>query len=119
MTAQRKRTWTWVFWLAMVGQLVALYLPSLPSGVGFPHADKVVHTLIFAAPALVGMLAGMRSLLLGLGLGAHAVASEVVQHYLLTERAGDPWDSAAGILGVTIGLLLGWPVQRRSRVPSR
>jgi uncharacterized membrane protein HdeD (DUF308 family) len=116
--AQRKRTWTWVFWLAMVGQLVALYLPSLPSGIGFPHADKVAHTLLFAAPAFVGMLARMQPLLLALGLGAHAVVSEVVQHYLLTDRAGDPWDSAAGLLGVALGLLLGWAVRRRSRVPS-
>lgn len=93
--------------LAVVGQLVALYWPDPPSGPGIPGLDKVVHVVIFLAPALLGVLAGIRPVVLAPLLIAHAVVSEVVQHLLLSGRGGDPWDAVADIVGVALGLAIG------------
>lgn len=101
--------------LAIVLQLVALYWPSPPSGPGIPGLDKLVHASVFLLPAALGVVAGIRPLWLGAALAAHAVASELVQHLVLPERAGDIWDAAADVVGVAIGLLIGVAIHRRLR----
>ena len=58
---------------------------------------------------------GGRDVLLLLGLGsrlvpavaaAHAPISETIQHFFLSQRAGDVWDVAADWVGVALGVLL-------------
>lgn len=105
--------------LAVLVQLVVLYLPSPPS-TGAPEGlDKLVHAAVFFAPALLGVLAGLRPLWLGLVLAAHAVVSELVQHGLLPARSGDVWDAVADVVGVGLGIGLGLLIRRRSRATLR
>jgi hypothetical protein len=107
--------WTALFALAIVVQLIALYLPNPPSGGGLPGADKVVHAAVFLAPALLGVLAGLRPVVLAPLLIAHAIASEIVQHVFLPGRGGDPWDAVADIVGVAVGLAVGSALLLRVR----
>lgn len=102
-----RRVWGTLFALAVIVQLLALYWPNPPQGGGAPGLDKVVHVGVFLAPALLGMLAGLRPVVLAPLLIAHAVVSELVQHFLLPGRAGDPWDAVADIVGVAVGLAIG------------
>lgn len=110
-----RRVWAVLFALAVVVQLIALYLPNPPSGGGIPGADKAVHAAVFLAPALLGVLAGLRPVVLAPLLIAHAIVSEVVQHLLLPGRGGDPWDAVADIVGVAVGLAVGSALLLRLR----
>ena len=92
-----------------------LYVPSGSDTVSLPHADKVVHAVVFAAPALLGVLAGLRAWIVGAVLAVHAPLSEVVQHLWIPGRAGDPWDVVADVVGVLLGLALGALMLRRVR----
>lgn len=96
-----------------------LYVPG-PSGAPVvPHADKVVHALIFAAPAAVGVMAGFRPWLVAVALVVHAPLSELVQHRFLLGRAGDPWDAVADVVGVAVGLAVGLlAVRKAARRPQ-
>lgn len=105
------------FVLAIAVQLVVLYWPSPPGGPGIPSLDRLVHVTVFLMPALLGVVAGIRPLWLGIALVAHAVASELVQQFALAERSGDIWDAVADLVGVAIGLRLG-VVLRRRLLPS-
>lgn len=107
--------WAALFALAVIVQLIALYLPNPPSGGGLPGSDKVVHAAVFLAPAMLGVLAGVRLVVLAPLLIAHAVVSEVVQHVLLAARGGDPWDAVADIVGVAAGLAIGSALLLRLR----
>ncbi|MBO1769249.1 VanZ family protein [Agrococcus sp. TF02-05] len=105
-----------LFALALVAQLVVLYVPDPPSDIPAPPgSDKLVHFAVFAAPALLGVLAGLRPLWLGAALVAHAVPSELVQHVLLPGRSGDAWDAVADVAGVAVGLAVGWLARRDAR----
>jgi hypothetical protein len=44
---------------------------------------------------------------------AHGVASELVQHFFYTNRAGDPLDVLADWTGTALGLMLAHTVLRR------
>lgn len=103
------------FVVAMAVQVTLLYLHvPTPSGVAtIPHGDKIVHAAIFAAPALLGVLAGLRPWLVGVVLAVHAPVSELVQHVFLPDRFGDPVDMLADWVGVGIGLGLGLWLGRR------
>jgi len=107
------------FALAVLLQLVVLYAPSTPDGTpSIPGLDKVVHVAVFLLPALLGVLAGIRPVVLAALLVAHAVVSEVLQHLLLRERSGDAWDAVADVVGVAVGLAVGLALRsRRSRRP--
>lgn len=106
------------FVAALVAQVVALYfqVPTPDEADGIPQLDKVVHAAIFAAPAFLGVLAGLRPWLVGLVLAIHAPVSEVIQHLFLPGRAGDPWDMVADWVGVAIGIAAGVWVLRRAVV---
>lgn len=113
----RRPLWLAALALAVVVQLVVLYLPSPPEGPGIPGLDKVVHVGVFAAPALAGVLGGLRPAVLGAALAAHAVVSELAQHALLAERSGDAWDVAADLVGVALGLAVGVALRRHAARP--
>lgn len=101
-------------------QFVALYAPDAPgSSSGFPHSDKVVHAVVFGIPVLVAGLGRVTWWPWVVLLGAvHAPVSEVVQHVVLTQRSGDPWDVVADLVGLgmaSMGVLL--VVRQRRRCP--
>lgn len=103
------------FVVSVLAQLWVLYLyvPSASDAVSVQHADKLVHALVFALPAILGVLAGLRERLVGAVLAAHAPVSEVVQHLWIPGRAGDPWDVVADLVGVVLGLVVGTVLLRR------
>jgi VanZ like family len=97
--------WRIGFALAVVVHLAILYWPRAPSTGGIP-IDKVVHAVIFGGVLWVGARAGVPVRPLTALLAAHAVVSELIQHYLLAGRSGDPTDTAADLVGVLIVVLL-------------
>jgi hypothetical protein len=106
--------------LAVVAQLIGLYLPRPPAGANwFPGADKVQHGVAFALPVILltwadtlrcraaGRPPRARVLILVVWISAaHAVISEIVQHVAYADRMGDPLDLLADWSGIAVGGLL-------------
>jgi hypothetical protein len=105
--------------LAVVGQLVGLYVPRTPGAGWFPGADKLQHAVAFALPVVLiswadtlrrratGRPPRARVLVLVVWVSAaHAVVSELVQHAAYANRVGDPLDVLADWSGIAIGGLL-------------
>lgn len=92
---------------AVLVHLVALYLPGSPEpGFELPGADKVAHVLLFALPVwLLGRLTGRVWLIAGV-FSAHAVVSELIQHWFLPHRSGDPLDLLADLAGIALAVAL-------------
>jgi hypothetical protein len=104
------RTLRWAFALAVLVHLAVLYWPDPAAGPPtFPGVDKAVHALVFGAVAWTGRAAGLPVRLLAAALLGHAVLSEVLQHAVLPERSGDPWDAVADVVGTLGGLLVPLP----------
>jgi VanZ family protein len=74
---------------------------------------------VFALPAVLGVLAGVRTRLVALVLAVHAPVSELVQHLWIPTRSGEPWDVVADWVGVALGLLVGLVLARRRGLPRR
>ena len=95
-----------LFWVMCVTVLAGGLTPQAGSPQLFALADKVVHTLAFAALALVGLRSYPRHILvvctLLVALGG---LIEIVQGYTST-RSQELEDFVADILGVGLGALL-------------
>src|SRR5689334_10370704 len=89
--------------VAVVAQLLALYWPVVTVEGPVTWTDKVVHLLVFAVPtyAVGRALGSVRTAVLVFAL--HAPVSELVQHFLLPGRSGDPWDAVVDLVGVALG----------------
>lgn len=113
--------------LAVAIHLYGLYRVTGPPQLSwFPNADKLEHAVGFALPVLLVLLAldryGRRSagwqwLVVGL-FAAHAVVSELIQHWFYVDRTGDPLDALADLVGVTGGWL-GYRLVARRAAPGR
>ena len=103
---------------ALALQMLVLYAPSAPDvGQSALPLDKVVHAAVFALATYTLAAAGVPlGWVVGL-MSAHAVVSELVQHRVLADRAGEPADVAADLVGVVIGVLL-VRIRRRPRRAS-
>ena len=99
-----RRTAAVVFAVLLVTHLAALYWPRVDVQGPVTWSDKVVHVLLFLAPTVAGLLAGVRPAHVVGFLALHAPVSELVQHYLLPHRSGDPWDAVADLAGVVLGV---------------
>lgn len=98
-----KLLWRLAFGVALAVQLIAVYAPVGPGGPEVTGLDKVVHILIFFAPALVALMIGLRARwALGI-LALHAPVSELIQHFALPQRDGDVFDVMADLMGVVLG----------------
>ena len=95
-----------LFWVMCGTVLVGALAPQADSPQLFALADKVVHTLAFAALALVGLRAYPRhTLIVCILLAALGGLIEVVQGY--TSSRSQEWeDFLADMLGVGLGALL-------------
>jgi VanZ family protein len=113
-TSVRVRLWQAAFVVACLIHLYGLYSPRQAGPqMNIPNIDKVAHLVLFGSVAYLGLRVGVRArLLLGL-LVANAVVSELVQHFLLPNRSGDPFDSLADLVGVAVGAWLGFRAIRR------
>ena len=95
-----------LFWVMCGTVLVGALAPQADSAHLFALADKVVHTLAFAALTLVGLRAYPRYVLIvSLLLIALGGLIEIVQGYTST-RSQEWEDFLADILGVGLGALL-------------
>jgi VanZ family protein len=113
-TSVRARLWQAAFVLACLIQLYGLYSPRQAGPhTGIPNDDKVAHLLLFGSVAYLGLRVGVRARLLLAVLVANAVVSELVQHFLLPHRSGDPFDSLTDLVGVAVGAWLGFRAIRR------
>jgi len=121
LSPARKRAAPWArsaFVAAVVANLVVLYWPRQVSDGGIPFADKVVHVCIFAVVVITGARARVPLVwLVGL-LAVHAVTSELVQHWFLPNRSGDPADAAADLVGVAVGAAVAVKLRGRTGVAS-
>ena len=99
--------WRYGLVLVVAVHLAVLYWPRSPSTGGLP-IDKVVHAVIFGMVLWVAARAGLRIAPVAAVLAAHAVVSELIQHYLLAGRSGDPTDTIADLTGVVIVTLFLW-----------
>ncbi|WP_410790338.1 VanZ family protein [Kribbella sp. C-35] len=105
----RVRVWAWriAFVAAVALQLYGVYAPrEAGPHVGIPQIDKVAHCFLFAAVAFTGLKVGVPARWLLGALVANAVVSELVQHWLLPQRDGDPFDALADVAGVALGAWL-------------
>jgi len=97
------RWWLVALGVALAVQLVTLYSPEAVGTPPIAGMDKVVHVLVFAAPALAALLAGISApWALGI-LAVHAPFSELVQHVALSHRSGDVPDVVADLMGIALG----------------
>jgi VanZ family protein len=111
------RSGYWLFGIAVVVQLVALYVPRAPSEGGGHGIDKVVHAAIFAAVVWTGRRAGLPLLWVVLLCAVHGPVSEWVQSHFLPHRDGSVDDAVADLVGVAIGAVL--PTRRAPRPRER
>ncbi|MGO4957651.1 hypothetical protein ACTQ49_10340 [Luteococcus sp. Sow4_B9] len=104
--------------IALVFQCWALYSPSAGGSQPFPHADKLVHLLLFGGVAWLFLLAGARRAA-ALGLSAiHAVVSEIVQWQLIPTRSGSALDLLADFAGIALAWLARSSPPRSVHQPS-
>jgi hypothetical protein len=101
-----RRNWGLLFGAALVVHLVVLYLPDVSATPHVGGLDTVTHMLIFGGVLYAGVRFGLAARPLGALLLAHAVVSELVQHWLLPGRSGDWHDVAADVVGVALAYLV-------------
>ncbi|MDN5795212.1 MAG: VanZ family protein [Intrasporangium sp.] len=99
----------------VVLHLCVLYWPVVTVQGPVSWSDKVVHVLVFALPAFAVGWVWRRIWLTAMIFGAHAVVSELVQALLLPGRSGDPWDTAADLIGVGVAVVALLVVRRRAQ----
>jgi VanZ family protein len=109
-----RRVW---FAVALVAQLLALYVPRAPSEGGGHGVDKLVHAAIFAAVVWTGRRAGLPAVWVVLICAVHAPVSEWVQSHFLPHRDGSATDALADLVGVGIGAFL--PARRSGAGPGK
>lgn len=110
------QSWRWALLAAaVVMQAFALYLPAVPGPSLQLPMDKLVHFLLFAVVAFLARWAGVPLWLTAALLLTQAVASELVQGFLLSERGAEWADFAADLLGIVAGLVAGSWLRARER----
>jgi VanZ family protein len=116
-TKAGRKVWLWriAFVAAVALQLYGVYSPrEAGPHVGIPQIDKIAHAFLFAAVAFTGLKVGVPARWLLGALAANAIVSELVQHWLLPQRDGDPLDALADLAGVAIGAWIGFRANRRT-----
>ncbi len=105
-----------VFAVVVLVSHAVLFAPADDVPASPPGVDKLVHLLLFAALAVSGRWAGVRTRALAGLLLVYAAVSEVVQGVSALERSASVADWAADAVGVLAGLLVWAWVGRRTRV---
>lgn len=97
------RTTAWTsWWVMLLVQAYGLYGPVVEGPEGPVGLDKLGHLLMFGVAAAVA--AALRSRAALLVVVAHAVVSEPLQAWLTSTRDPDPWDLAADLVGIAVGV---------------
>lgn len=99
-----RQLWRVALVLLVAVHLAILYAPDTGAAPPFPGIDKVVHVATFASVALAGLRAGLAARWWLPVVAMHAGVSELVQHWLLPHRSGDPFDVVADLAGLGLGV---------------
>jgi hypothetical protein len=102
----RDRWASGVFVGALLVQMLVLYLPRAPSPGGGTRLDLVVHLAVFALVTWAGRRWGLSTVAMVLFGVIQALSSELIQHWLLPDRSGDPLDVLADLCGILVGTLI-------------
>jgi hypothetical protein len=105
-----------VLGIVLLAHLLALYWPRVDLQGPVTWTDKVLHVVLFGAPALAALAARVpheRWVVAAIAL--HAPLSEWLQHAVLPHRSGDAWDAVADLGGVVVGVTLAVVGRRRGR----
>ncbi|MEV4263678.1 VanZ family protein [Kribbella sp. NPDC049584] len=116
-TRTARTVWLWriAFVAAVALQLYGVYSPrEAGPHIGIPQIDKVAHCFLFAAVAFTGLKVGVPGRWLLGALAANAIVSELVQHWLLPQRDGDPFDVLADLVGVALGAWIAGKTRSRA-----
>jgi len=96
--------WLTLYWAIATLILLGMPASSLPSSGGIPHADKLVHFLIFAAGSFVACRGWPhRTWPVLISLLLFASFTESWQGLLPTSRNEDLLDTMANLVGVAAG----------------
>ena len=113
------KVWLWRigFVAACLLQLYGVYSPRQAGpDVGLPLADKFAHLFLFGSVAFLGLKVAVPARWLLVALVSNAVVSELVQHFVLPQRSGDPFDVVADLVGVAVGAWLGFKAVRSTNI---
>ena len=106
-----------VFAVVVLVSFAVLFAPADDVPTAPPGVDKLVHLLLFAALAVSGRWAGVRSGVLAVGLLVYAAVSEVVQGLSGLGRTASVADWVADVAGLVLGLVAWELVTQRRRAP--
>ncbi len=101
--SQAVMPYLFAFSLIIATGLLLMELP--PSEGGFPHADKIIHTLLFLLLSGTGILAfPKQATLIFVCLAIYAATTELLQHLLTVTRHASLLDWVADIIGILLCL---------------
>ena len=89
--------------IALLVSWVVLFTPESGVPTAPPGTDKVVHLTLFAALAITGRIAGVRTPWLLASLTGYAALSEVLQGVLPLGRSCELLDAVVDVAGALLG----------------
>ena len=105
---------------AVAVNLYSMYAPRVPGPSSSLRLDLVGHAVSFAALTLTGLMAGARARWWIPVVALNALASELIQGFLLPNRSGDGVDLMADAVGITLGWLVArWLAARWQSLTAR
>lgn len=111
---------TVAFAAAVLAHLWGLYWPRVDLPSDAPLTDKWAHLAGFGVPVALAWLRFPRHRTpLVAAFAAHAVISEVLQGLVLPNRVGDSLDALADLIGVALGVAVGWGTRALVRTITR
>jgi VanZ family protein len=92
--------------LLVAGVVFASLMPGPPAPLDLRHFDKLEHALAYAVLAVwfTGIVPRANYWKVPLVLAALGIAIEFLQRAMPFGRTGDPWDFAANVLGIAVGV---------------
>jgi len=95
-----------IFMLSLAVATFLLLMEVSPSESKFPHADKVIHIILFLGLSLFGMLAYPKyPIQILVGLALYGALMEILQHLITVTRFASLLDWIADIIGIVLCLL--------------
>lgn len=105
---------------ALVVNLYAMYAPRVAGPSTSIRLDLVGHAFSFAALTFTGLMAGLNARWLVPLVALNAVASELIQGFLLPNRTGDVTDLMADAVGIVLGWLAArWLITRSQAITAQ
>ena len=93
--------------LLVAGVVFASLMPGPPAPLDLGHFDKLEHALAYAVLAVwfTGIVLRANYWKVALALAGLGIAIEFLQRAMPFGRTADPWDFAANLLGIAVGVV--------------